>query len=1816
MSDQDEEEVSFASADLMKHYLNKRTVLRRQFTKQEKLCRKHYDSSYALLNADINTEESYDLEVKYRTACSVLEQIHVIYNELKTTQGEIELDGARYENMSEQEREREDESELHYNESYSILCAELQALGDRILPKNPSPPSVIQSDDISEVNSIEHLTKSLTDALKSVNSGGVSSEQFEKIIDKINNKKKEIRIPYFNGDSSLFDQWREMLEDEFKKQGYTACEKAYYTISLLQGEAQKIGASLKDPSYEDLIKVLENRYGDVLTKIQNCVIEISNLKTVPIVSVKDLDDLYNKVLANWNYICKKSNDAESLKANSWILTALVRPKLPRALIRKWDSERRDENNLPISLDKLLVKLYDALQIQRRIECGDSNDKRKDFSNRRNDSKPSDQRPTGHALNVSVARRTSTPSAPRYGSRVQKCVFCGEIHASYRCDKVKNISVEKRCELVKQAQLCLNCFSDSHFVVGCTSRGCRECGRKHHSLLHYPRQSNSNTASSDSSSSVPKAESVSEPKSAQHGSVSLVKSVRGHSVLLQTAIVQVETVSSCTQARVLFDQGSDVTLISRKLANKLNLKGRDLDAQFTLVGGKLINVKTQLVKFNLSSAIPNWKGEEFEIEAYVIDKTASKLHPVSMDLSNMSHLKDLPLADSYPRLESAEIDILLGVEDCSNIFMDQRIKGPKGTPNAHKTHIGWIVYGSCPIKKDFESFSVNNVQMNFVAEKYWELEHIGILPKEPRLMNRLELEAIKQYSEKTRMVNGKYETGLIFHPDFQDHKMASNKDIAFKRLRSLERRLNKDQNLAERYTNELNELITAGRIEKVVEDKEPEGKVFYLPHHPVIRDDKTTSKLRIVFDGSSKGHEGLSLNDTLLSGPALQPDLMGILMRFRRHKVAIVCDIAKMFLQIKISECDRDCQRLLWRNLDSSKPPDVYRLTCVTFGLKPSPFSSIKTVQDHVQTEAEKYPIAAQEVKENTFVDDVLSGADSTEDAANLAVDMRNILSTGGFPLRKFLSNEPSALCKLDQNDLASNHDVTFNDELFTTKTLGVKYCPSDDTLMFSFCDKMEEFEVETRRTLLSQLNMIYDPVGVLAPFTISAKLMLQESWIAGDWDDSLPPSLHKKWIKWKSEVKLLDNIKVNRCYVPKHFVNPTYSLHGFADGSEVAYNSVLYLCAKDSLTGEICVSLLCAKPRVAPIAQKRSVPELELMAALITARLIDYVKDNLNLTLQETYCWSDSEDTLIWLSKQSWNWKTFVANRVSNIHNLIDYQWRFIPGEINPADCATRGFTADELIHSDKWFNGPAFLRLPESEWPKQKASFSPTRMEQALKYLKPKVVQSLSVTTDRDNVLITYVKRFESYIKFLNVFVLVRNLLRRIPQEGSIISVSDRRQEELIWIKWAQSMSFGAEIELLKEKKPVQPVSKIANLDPKLDSDEILHVGGRLQRSLLPEESREPIILPSHNCFVEKLVMHVHCENTHSGVAQTLALLRANYWLINGKKEIRRILHQCVKCRRPVPMGQKMGSLPEVRVNMSPGFSSVGVDFAGPLYLRDSNDKVYIALFTCLATRGVHLELCNNLSAEEFLRAFERMQNRRGKSSIVYSDNAKTFKKADSVLAKLFKNPKTMAKIQDKLNHQGIEWRYITEKGPWQGGCWERLVQSVKTPLKRVLGKAKLTDCELRTLLTDIEVQLNSRPLTELSSDKEDPLPLTPGHLLIGRNPSLLPDVDSVTKSTPLGKRWQYRQLLSKQFWNRWSREYVLGLNSFKKWVDERPNAKVDDLVLIADDKLRKNQWILGRIIETHPGRDGLVRSCSLKTASGKIRRPVQRLHLLEASL
>jgi len=336
------------------------------------------------------------------------------------------------------------------------------------------------------------------------------------------------------------------------------------------------------------------------------------------------------------------------------------------------------------------------------------------------------------------------------------------------------------------------------------------------------------------------------------------------------------------------------------------------------------------------------------------------------------------------------------------------------------------------------------------------------------------------------------------------------------------------------------------------------------------------------------------------------------------------------------------------------------------------------------------------------------------------------------------------------------------------------------------------------------------------------------------------------------------------------------------------------------------------------------------------------------------------------------------------------------------------------------------------------------------------------------------------------------------------------------------------------------------------------------MSRSSLSPAAKTPMLLDKKHHLTTLIMMDTHRCVMHGGVRETLAELRSAYWLVRGRQFIRKLIHGCVVCRKHEGkpcQGHPPPPLPEHRVRQSRPFQTTGVDFAGPLHVKTSNatgsSKVWLCLYTCCATRAVHLDLVPDMTAVTFMRCFKRFAARRGIPLRMISDNGKTFKSASRIIKKSLESPE-VRKYFDQLH---VKWEFNLEKAPWWGGIFERMIKSAKRCLRKAIGRNCLTYDELLTLVTEVEAVLNSRPLTYVSSeDLEEPL--TPSHLLVGYrimtlpDPSVSDDSDYLDSAGDLSHRMSHLTRVLQKFWKRWKKEYLSELREFHRTRIERGTA------------------------------------------------------------
>ncbi|GFW39131.1 integrase catalytic domain-containing protein [Trichonephila clavipes] len=598
---------------------------------------------------------------------------------------------------------------------------------------------------------------------------------------------------------------------------------------------------------------------------------------------------------------------------------------------------------------------------------------------------------------------------------------------------------------------------------------------------------------------------------------------------------------------------------------------------------------------------------------ITDLIPNKVIDVDVNVSEF-----VPLADDKFNIPD-RIDMLLGAE----IFYELLKPGKFYCDNSHlvlqNTVFGYVVSGSV----DHTQVTENRVHcglifdddLNETLKKFWEIEGVHIEPKVDTEVSLCEDHFVRTHR---RNCEGRYVVSMALNKD--PSCLGNSKDIAIRRLNSLWKRLSRDSSYLSLYAEYLKEYEELGHLERVVESSEPPTH-YYIPHHGILRPEKLTTKLRIVFNGSSPTTTGIRLNDILLK------------------------DVQA---NININPDQQDLQRIIWKHgLDTEIL--TYRLKTITYGLSNAPFLAIRTLQQLAKDEKSRFPLASETLLYDTYMD-IVSGAPDLETAQQLQSQLKDALQSCGMNLHKWSSNSPELL----NSSLSSDVEHSFSTDIdLSVKTLGISWKPFEDCFVFKV--SVSAKHIYTKRDVLSVIAKLYDPWGFLGPVIAKAKVFLQQLWQCKlDWDDVLFNSIANEIV-----------------------------LQGFADASEAAYGAVVYLqCFLHN--GVAKVSILASKSRVAPI-RVISIPRLELCACVLLAQLVKKIRSTLRLNISDIVLHTDSTIALALLNTPANRLKTFVASRVAKVQELTEgFQWNHVPSVLNPADLVSRGLRTSkfkELSH-------------------------------------------------------------------------------------------------------------------------------------------------------------------------------------------------------------------------------------------------------------------------------------------------------------------------------------------------------------------------------------------------------------------------------------------------------------------------------------------------------------------------------------------------------
>lgn len=1631
----------------------------------------------------------------------------------------------------------------------------------------------------------------------------------------------------FYGDYESWPTFRDMFTALYRNSSrLSPVEKMCHLIKKTQGEARELLKTCPitndgfEMAWQNLVNRYENKRILVNAQLKN-LFNISPVSQETSANIKRIQRTINDCVTNLALL--------KINTESWdiIFIYICSTCLPENTLNLWEQFLPNNTELPTwqEMDAFLTSRFQTLESVADIRSTFVHPN----SSLNNKSSQSKKSTTSEQKKV---KSYGTTVSSDHTKKPKPCSLCNETHPLRLCPTFLRMSVDDRFAVVKKQKRCMNCLGTSHEFKKCRSQFvCNLCKQKHHSLLHRTTKS-SNSSSSNSQTTnmgaasdqiIPNNSTVQHPlqpslntnpsTSAEAAAqmrqsyATQIQSTSNSTVLLGTALVNIYSNDIKYTVRALIDSASEATFISTRLQNKLLLETRSSKTEIHGLNDVLTATSTQLCCIRIGSPIDS--SFETSTNAFVVKRLTGRLPYYPVNIYRDSEFSDLRMADVHVN-QSSEIELLLGGDIYPKILQNGIRWDKNRSLVAQKTVFGWIITGRVSDRNTNSSISsfYNEVALNNQLKKFWELEEVQ---KKPRISDE------DRYCEnifKTttyRNEEGRFVVSLPFRREFpRTLNIGSSRHIALNQFLRNETRLLKNPELKSEYDRVISEYASLNQMVNVTASNT--DRVYYLPHHAVLKPDSTTTKLRVVFNASSASSNGNSLNDLLYPGPILQPDLTVLILRWRLFRYVFNSDIEKMYRQILVNPSQTSYQRIVFRN-SPQNPPKDFELKTVTFGVNCAPYLAIRTLLELANLHENSNPTVSDILRHYMYVDDVLGGAHTLSSALKARDELIKVLQSAGFSLRKWTSNHEYLLKDLPPEHLVDTEFLKLSDSS-TTKTLGLRWNAGRDHFYFRLKNKPDR-NLITKRSVLSEIAKLFDPAGWLAPKIIVAKIIMQQIWKdETNWDEDLKESTLNQWHAFLDDYLNIEHIKIPR------FVDfdPSYSieLHGFCDASEKAYAATLYI--RSEYQGSVSSHLLVAKTKVAPV-KFISLPRKELCGAELMANMIDSIQSQLNLRNYKLFLWTDSTIVLAWLQKPPSRWKTFVENRVSSIIEKVGSQsWYHVDSKSNPADLASRGLTVSQLMSNDLWWHGPMWLRSPHHEWPKNIASF--TTDEEA----KPVRVH---VTHTRENDILN---SFSDLPKAMRIICYIYRFYYRcnIRLRHKLSTTEEFTRTELNNAKShiilaCQKLYFANEYNLLSQNLEIPRKSPLLTFNPFLDSNGVMRINGRLSNSpMLNYEERYPILLPYHACYTRLFLSYMHKYSLHGQNALLYRLMRLYYYVPRLKVLIKSTISQCRKCviEKRQKSQQIMAALPPERTTLSRPFTNTGVDFAGPFDIKTyagrgcKVTKGYALVFVCFATKAIHLEATSEISTPSFLAAFSRFFSRRGTPSALYSDNGLAFVGASHILDadKTHFMSLVRRKLIDQQSFTALEWHFIPPGAPHMGGLWEAGVKSFKKHLKRISHSQNFTFEEFSTILTRIEACLNSRPLSPMSDNPSDLCALTPGHFLIGNSLLSPPEPNFAEHSLSYANRWQKLKILYHHFARRWKEEYLKELHKRFKWKYPQRDYAVGDLVIIRQDNLPPNQWRLGRIEAVIRGNDSRVRVADVRTANGIVTRPIVKLILL----
>ncbi|XP_063368206.1 uncharacterized protein LOC134656578 [Cydia amplana] len=1231
--------------------------------------------------------------------------------------------------------------------------------------------------------------------------------------------KQVYELPYFSGDTSEWQIFFKAYEETTKRYEFSDYENMARLRNSLRGEARAcVHHLLATASEPDLIiRILQKNFGRNDLIIDRALEELRRLPNVG-TSALDLNNFATKVA---NIVSTLIHVDKKNYGDNPLLIREVTERLSPHLRSKWCSyaaQNMSKGKTELTLlSKFLIEESDVeLQFSHvkssfRRPTVQREQPPRQYAPPRETPAPRHDYKYSRNYNNKVRTQSLTHKPPEKSynitevKSVEVCLCCGGVHRISVCKKMQGMSIGERLQWAQGNQVCFKCLERRHSREQCQAKGCGVTGCRyvHHKLLHS-NETTSRTPGYQApppprpcpSRTEPSTEACGTTDSEQTTATTVVNATsdeeQSTAVLLKVIPITVEGPLKRVNTYALLDDGSSISLAEQSLMEEVGITGPQIPLN---VNGVLDMKSGNQFSRRVKAKVRGRNLPAYEVTFKTIEYLGLRKQTIRDDVMNCKHIVDFKKDACYdgtvrPRL-------LIGSDHWYLTIPEEVRVGEKDEPALVRCRLGWVVYGTTPahfmrLLAEEEEYSAlhcheEEVELHDLVKSHFEMDSLGI--KNLNKSNPAEQRAVEIFNQTCKKIeSNRYEVGQLWRKD--DTTMPPSYTNAIRRLHSTERKMKRDQDYSEAYKAQIKNLVDKGYAEKVNERRTESDLTFYLPHFGVTNVNKP-GKLRLVFDAAAKV-KGQSLNDHILEGPDLLQSLPGILYRFREGQYAVVADIAEMFLQVRIRKEDQPSQLFLWRENNKSVP-EVYKMNSMIFGAASSPFLAHCVRNKNALDNAKEFPLAVEEITTNHYMDDFVASFKNESALVSSSLQVAECHERGGFQLRGWCSNS-ELLRKQIPAELQTETPAKLGNK--ESKILGLFWNPQTDELGFNTKllrvpqEVKDQLRAPTKREMLSAVMSIYDPLGLLAHYTISPKCVLQKIWSKKiEWDQPLPPEDVEAFNAWLRAMDSVTALRIPRCYFAVD-TKSTKQLHIFMDASTQAYACVAYW--RYEVESDYVITLIGGRSKVSPTKQL-SVPRLELQAALIGSRLKETILKHHRFDVEKVCMWTDSSTVLHWVRNGAKRYSMYVANRLGEIAELTrTHQWRWVPTKVNPADVASRPDMKRQVHAHSLWYEGPDFLRQPESEWPQERP---------------------------------------------------VEGDTRPVEPEG-LEELHHLKKAEHLLFQYSQKQAFPDELLRLSRGEPIPPSSRLYGLDPVLEEDGLLRMRGRINAAPVQGLNKRPIIL------------------------------------------------------------------------------------------------------------------------------------------------------------------------------------------------------------------------------------------------------------------------------------------------------------------------------------------------------------------------------------